>query len=260
MADWHDRGGGRGNRPQAGTITGGPGKGGGRAGSQPSLDIQGGAGKGGGYLGSQPSLDISGGPGKGGGRLGSQPRIEYGGSTTPRTSASLSDATTDARAQTSIGENGGANAENNPRVADPEGSYYFSLQVQDSGGQTRELAQFKEVSGLKSSTTVFELEEGGMNHRVHKLPGQSRWDNLVLKQGVCSDTLLLEWRQEILNDEFAKRRNGTVVMMTSAGEAVRRYSFVQGWPVSWEGPAFNADGSDLAVETLEIAHSGIQVT
>lgn len=260
MADWRDRGGGRGSRPGAGSITGGPGKGGGRLGAQASLDIQGGPGKGSGYLGSQPSLEISGGPGKGGGRLGAQPTIEYGGSTTTRTSASLSDSTTEARGQTSIGENGAKNAESSPRVADPEGAYYFSLQVQDSSGQTVELAQFKEVSGLKTSTTVFELEEGGMNHRVHKLPGQSRWDNLVLKQGVCSDSLLLEWRQEVLNDEFSKRRNGTIVLMTSQGEAVRSYNFVQGWPVSWDGPAFNADGSDLAVETLEIAHCGIQVT
>ena len=39
----------------------------------------------------------------------------------------------------------------------------------------QEVAHFLECSGLKSSTTVFEPEEGGMNHRVHKLPGQSRW-------------------------------------------------------------------------------------
>lgn len=259
MASWKDRGGGRGTRPNAGTITGGADKGGGRGPRPNAGTITGGPGKGSGYLGSQPSLDIQGGPGKGGGRLGSQPRIEYGGSTTSRTTTSIEDGSTAIRGQTSIGDNT-VNAENNPRVADPEGSYYFSLQVADSDGNNVELAQFRELHGLKSSTTVFELEEGGMNHRVHKLPGVSRWDNLVLKQGVCSDTLLLEWRNEVLDDEFSKRRNGTIVMYSSTGEAVRRYSFIQAWPVSWEGPSFNASNSEVAIESLELAHSGIQVS
>ena len=233
--------------------------GGGRLGSQPSLELRSGAGMGSGYLGSQPSYDFKGGPGMGSGRLGAQPTVEYGGSTTKRTKATLSDATTSARGETSIGQNT-ANAESHPRVADPEGAYYFSLQVADSSGRSVELAQFREVSGIKTSTAVYEIEEGGMNHRVHKLPGVSRWDNLVMKQGVCSDTLLLEWRNEVLQDEFAKRRNGTIILMTAMGEEVRRYNFTDGWPVSWSGPSFNADSSELAIESLEIAHTGIQVT
>ncbi len=257
MSDWRGRGKGRPEGQASPEIKGGPGKGGGRPGSQPSLSITGGPGKGGGRPGSQVSLDITGGAGRGGGRGGSQPslaaKIDFGGDF--KYTMKGSPATGSARAETSIGTNTGP--EKSPRVADPEGNFMFYLVL---GGSTTPVAQFKEASGLKSSTAIFEIEEGGMNHRVHKLPGQSRWDNIVLRYGVSSDTQLAQWRNEILSDEFAKRKSGSIVMMTTAGEEVRRYNFTDGWPVAWEGPHFAADSAEVAVEMVEIAHSGIQIT
>jgi len=239
-------------------IKGGAGRGQGRPGSQPQLDIQGGAGRGQGRAGNQPQLDIQGGAGRGQGRAGSQPslgaKVDFGGASL-NFSMKGQAATTNARAETSIGTNTGP--ENSPRVADPEGGFMFYLVL---GGSTTPVAQFREASGLKSSTQVFEIEEGGVNHRVHKLPGQSRWDNIVLRYGVSSDTQLAQWRNEVLSDEFAKRKSGSIVMMTVAGEEVRRYNFTDGWPVSWEGPHFNAESAEVAVEMVEIAHSGIQIS
>jgi phage tail-like protein len=236
------------------------GRGKGRAGSQPSVTITGGAGRGGGRGGSQPSLTITGGAGRGGGRSSTQPKlqakIDFGGASKlllGLLGGRVTSATTTARGNTSIAKS--ANGEKSPRVADPEGNYYFALEIDNT-----EVAQFREASGLKTSTAVFELEEGGMNHRVHKLPGQSRWDNITLRYGVSSDVSLLKWRDEILEDQFGKRRNGSIVLKTLSGDEVRRYSFVQGWPVAWEGPSFNADSAELAIEMIEIAHHGIQVT
>jgi len=141
-------------------------------------------------------------------------------------------------------------ADENPLVG-----FHFSV---DLGGVIA--GYFTECSGLKCSTEPFELQEGGLNSRVHKLPGQTRWENLVLRYGVTSDVSMLGWRGEVLQDQFSKRRNGAIVMKTPQGEEVRRYNFVEGWPVSWEGPSFAASGSELAIESLEIAHNGIKIT
>lgn len=145
-------------------------------------------------------------------------------------------------------------AESN-RIVDPEGNFVFELEVDGIM-----IAQFLECSGIKTSTQVFELEEGGVNHRVHKLPGQSRWENLVLRYGVTSDTSLLSWRNEILQDGFTKRRNGAVIMKNREMTEVRRYSFVNAWPVAYEGPSFVANGAELAVEMVELAHHGLTVS
>lgn len=231
------------------------GRGKGRKEGQPSPSFEGGPGQGGGRGGGQPRVEGGGGPGMGGGRAGGQPRlgerVDFGGESRRFTTRSTAP-TAVARAGTSLGS---ASGERSPRVADPEGAYIFALEIEGI-----EVAQFRECSGLKSVTEVFELVEGGQNHRVHKLPGQSRWDNLVLRYGVTADTTLLQWRNEILQDTYSQRRNGSVVVKTLAMEEVRRYNFIQAWPVSWEGPRFNAEGSDLAIESIELAHHGLQVS
>ena len=144
----------------------------------------------------------------------------------------------------------------NPHILDPEGAYIFCLEINKV-----EVAHFLECSGLKSSTTVFELEEGGMNHRVHKLPGQSRWENITLRYGVTAESTMLTWRGEILQDKFKadSRKHGAIVVKNNHMQVVRRYNFKSAWPVSWEGPSFNAQSNELAIESIELAHDGIEV-
>lgn len=137
---------------------------------------------------------------------------------------------------------------------DPWGSYYFALQLKNI-----EVGHFLECSGLKTSAEVFEIQEGGLNGQVHRLPGRSKWENIVLKFGTSASTLLLEWRDRWLQDQFGERSTtwGSVVMYDNNGKKLRTFYFLNAWPVSWEGPSMNSDSSGLAVETLEIAHEGL---
>jgi phage tail-like protein len=137
---------------------------------------------------------------------------------------------------------------------DIEGNMIFALEIEGI-----EIANFIECSGIKRSTEVFEIQEGGLNEFVHKLPGQTRWENIVLRYGVTGDSTMQAWAEETLQDEFEKRRAGAIVIKRLNGDIVRRYSFQAAWPVAWEGPAFNANGADLAIEMLEIAHHGMKV-
>ncbi len=137
---------------------------------------------------------------------------------------------------------------------DIEGNMIFALEIENI-----ELANFIECSGIKRSTEVVEIQEGGLNGFVHKFPGQTRWENIVLRYGVTGDATLQTWAEEVLQDNFAARRSGKIVIKRLNGSVVRRYSFQGAWPVAWEGPAFNANGADLAIEMLEIAHHGLTV-
>lgn len=137
---------------------------------------------------------------------------------------------------------------------DPYGNYYFSLEIDGT-----EVAHFMECSGLKSSSQVFEIEEGGVNHKTHKRPGQARWENIVLRYATTASTYLLQWRDAYLREQWSDRRSGTITLKDNAGEPIRSWSFINAWPVSWEGPQFNSGQSELAVETLELAHEGLTV-
>lgn len=144
------------------------------------------------------------------------------------------------------------------RNTDPYGAHYFALEL---NGQ--QIAHFMECSGLKTVATVYEIEEGGLNGRTHKRPGQSRWENIVLRYATSASLELLEWRDEFVRDEFRAREganSGAIVLYDNAHQPIRRYSFTKAWPVSWEGPQLNSGSSELAVESLEIAHEGIVVS
>ena len=152
------------------------------------------------------------------------------------------------------------------QVADPDpyGNYYFALEISDgANANAMQVAHFQECSGLKTSTTPFEIEEGGMNGKSYKRPGQNKWENLVLKYATSASTFLIAWRDDWVNgtDNWKKRQkySGAVTLMSNYGKVVKRYSFKNAWPVSWEGPAFNGGDSSLAVETLEIAHDGLVI-
>lgn len=144
---------------------------------------------------------------------------------------------------------------------DPFGGYYFALEVSDGGGST-EIVHFMECSGLTSTCTVSEIEEGGLNGSTHKRPGQSRWDNIVLKYATNASQSLREWRDRWLQDSFSERprSSGSIALENNAGDVVRRWHFHNAWPVGWEGPSLHTGSSDLAIETLEVAHDGSTVS
>lgn len=241
MSSWVGRGKGRKAAQPSVPGEGGVGAGGGRSAAQPAVPALGGAGAGGGRPGGQPTISSpSSWVGAGKGRAGAQPVLRGANPLGAR-----------AEASTSAWRNGGGG-----NVADPEGNYIFALEIDGI-----EVAQFLECSGIKTQTEIFELQEGGMNHRVHKLPGQSRWDNLQLRYGVTRDVSLLKWRDEILQDKWTtdKRRNGSIVVKNNQMNVVRRYNFVGAWPVMWEGPSLSSSSAELAIEMVELAHHGITV-
>lgn len=117
---------------------------------------------------------------------------------------------------------------------------------------------FHEVGGLDSSIDVIEHREGGENITTRKYPGQVKFSNLSLKWGMADDRDLYDWhRQWATGDPAARRRSGSIVMLDRQGQEKARWNFLNAWPAKWTGPSLNAESSDIAIETLELAHEGL---
>jgi phage tail-like protein len=138
-----------------------------------------------------------------------------------------------------------------PQRDDPYKAFNFLVQID---GVTR--AGFSEVSGLDSETVVIEYRSGGENV-VRKLPGLTKFGNIVLRRGVTQDDELWNWRQSVV-DGNVDRRNGSVVLLDDQRTEVVRWNFRNGWPCKWEGPGLNAKTNEVAIETVEIAHEGLE--
>ncbi len=137
-------------------------------------------------------------------------------------------------------------------IKDPWGNFNFLVEID---GISR--AAFHEVSGFDSTIDVIEHREGGENTTLHKLPGMTKYSNLVLKWGITDDVQLYQWHRQVVNGEI-QRKNGSIVLLDRAGQEVARWNFIRAWPSKYDGPDFNAEGNDIAIETLELAHEGVE--
>ena len=139
-----------------------------------------------------------------------------------------------------------------PQRHDPYKNFNFRVEIE---GLT--VAEFSEVSGLESETAVIEYRTGA-DRVTRKLPGLTKFGSLVLRRGLTENAELWNWRKTVV-DGNVERKNGAVVLLADDGTEVMRWNFRNGWISKWAGPEFNAKSSDVAIETIEIAHEGIEL-
>jgi phage tail-like protein len=133
--------------------------------------------------------------------------------------------------------------------------FKVELHLQTGGGSE---AFFKSVGGLRFETEIVPVKEGGTNNTTFQLVGSTKWSNLVLKQGFTNSSGLIKWRQDWLQGKFVRIETGTITQYNTAMTAMAQWTFFRGWPAKWEISEFDASKSELAIETLEIAHEGIE--
>jgi phage tail-like protein len=140
----------------------------------------------------------------------------------------------------------------NGAIPDPFGNYNFLVEI-DGISQ----AAFQDCSGFESAIDVIEYREGGENITPRKLPGMTKYSNIQLKRGVTDGTELYEWHRQAIRGQI-ERKNGSIVLLGRRGEEVARWNFTRAWPIKWDGPDLNAKGNDVAIETFELAHEGVE--
>jgi conserved hypothetical phage tail region protein len=133
---------------------------------------------------------------------------------------------------------------------DPYTSFNFLVEID---GVSR--AAFQECSGLGSTIDVKEYNEGGRTTPM-KLPGLTKYSNIVLKRGITDDQQLWQWHQQAV-DGNVERKNGSVVLLDRGGQEKARWNFFNAWVTKWTGPDFKAESGDVAIETLELAHERV---
>jgi phage tail-like protein len=140
-----------------------------------------------------------------------------------------------------------------PAQKDPYSALNFRVEID---GITA--AAFSECSGLVSEIDVIEYRSGGEGCAVHKLPGRCKFSDIVLKRGITTDRELWNWYKTVL-DGNVQRKSGSIILLDDAGQEVLRWNFRHGWPRKYEAPTLNAKTSEVAIETLEITHEGLEL-
>lgn len=138
---------------------------------------------------------------------------------------------------------------------DPLTTFLFGLKIPDlSLDHADGTAFFKSIGGLKFDTDCQDYQEGGVTAFTRKVIGVTKWANIILKQGFTGDRLLWDWRTTPKRVPV-----GTIYQLGPELKPVCRWEFKNGYPVKWEGPDFSADKNELAIESIEIAHEGLEM-
>jgi phage tail-like protein len=90
------------------------------------------------------------------------------------------------------------------------------------------------------------------------LPGRVEYDPLVLRRGFAGEATLFQWWQSVVEGTI-DRRNVSVVLLDEQRQEVARWNLRRAWPSKWTGPSLRALGNEVAIETLELVHEGIEL-
>lgn len=132
----------------------------------------------------------------------------------------------------------------------------FHFTVEWGGGPVN----FTEVSGLDVETEIIEYRDGAnRSYSKQKIPGMQKYANVVLKRGIMSaDNLFFEWWNTVSLNQV-ERRDVTVSLLNETHEPVMVWKISEAWPAKVTGTDLKADGNEIAIETIELAHEGITV-
>ncbi len=136
----------------------------------------------------------------------------------------------------------------------PHGKFRFKVEIDGltAGG-------FSEVSGFDATIDVIEYREGDQVQTPLKLPGLKKYGNITLKQGLMDSDVLYTWTASGFEGDV-ERKTITVTLMDITGQDAASWQIINAWPTKYTAPDFNATSSEVAVETLEIAHEGMTRT
>ncbi|MEM6722868.1 MAG: phage tail protein, partial [Bacteroidota bacterium] len=109
-------------------------------------------------------------------------------------------------------------------------------------------------------TEAIEYREGtNLEHTKLKMPGLVKYGNITMKRGyIQGDNDFVNWFQTIALNTV-ERRDLTISLLNEAHEPVVTWQVKNAFPVKVESTDLKADGNEVAIESIEIAHEGLAI-
>ena len=137
---------------------------------------------------------------------------------------------------------------------DPLKSFSFLVEIDGVAS-----AGFTSVSGLAAEAEVIEYREGADKlTSSRKLPGRVEYPNVTLRRGLTTSRDLWDWWQTV-RDGTLQRRTVVIILLDDAGQPVLRWRLREAWIARIEFSELDASKNEVAIETIELAHEGLEL-
>ena len=140
---------------------------------------------------------------------------------------------------------------------DPLRNFRYRLEI-DSIAQ----AGFSEVTIAETTIDAVDYRDGNDPPHVRKLSGITKYGNITLKWGLSigANALdLIKWHSDIsAGHVLDKRKSVAIVVQDEAGVDKARFVVTDAWPIKYTPSGLNAKGSEVIIESIELANEGIE--
>lgn len=119
---------------------------------------------------------------------------------------------------------------------------------------------FSEVSGLNIENKVIEYRDGAsLEFSKIKMPGMREFSNITLKRGVFKGNNEFHAWLNTIALNTVERRDITISLLNENHEPTVVWKIKNAFPVKVQSTDLKADGSEVAIEQLDIAHEGLVI-
>jgi len=119
---------------------------------------------------------------------------------------------------------------------------------------------FSEVSGLNIENKVIEYRDGAsLEFSKIKMPGMREFSNISLKRGVFKGNNEFHAWLNTISLNSVERRDITISLLDENHEPTVVWKIKNAFPVKVQSTDLKADGSEVAIEQLDIAHEGLVI-
>ena len=139
------------------------------------------------------------------------------------------------------------------------GGYYppvgFHFKVEFVGIGNDNDMRFQSVSGLTMEYDTESFKEGGENRFEHKLPLRTKYPDLSLKRGMLTDSKVIEWCLDALQNRDFKPAQINVMLLNEEHQPLKTWNVYNAWPKKWSVSDFNSQDNSIVIETLELSYN-----
>lgn len=136
----------------------------------------------------------------------------------------------------------------------PMPKFYFEVKWDSA------VMSFEEISGLDVESQPIEYRHGDSPvHATIKMPGLKKYGNVTMKKGVFKgDNKFWDWFNQIKMNTI-KRVPVTISLLDESGKPTMVWTLMNAWPTKITGTDLKAQGNEVAIETIEVAHEGLTI-
>ena|SRR5436309_1458283 len=140
----------------------------------------------------------------------------------------------------------------------PPVGFHFRVEILDLPPNDNDI-RFTEVGGLSVETATEEVAEGGENRFIQKFPTRAKYPELVLKRGMLTNSEILKWIRNCIEDYNIQPKNIDVKLLNENHEPLVTWHVSRAYPTKWAVSDLNSTGNAVLIETLQMFYQRFTV-